>query len=237
MYIRLKRFTIPPSPSRPQISSRMSQLLRVQFTNVVRCFSSTARTQKHVSHIGREPVKYPSTVTLIPSQSEITVSGPLGTTTVPLRSFVKIDLSQPNTMSVAVGDSEEKVQRQMWGTTRTLIANAITGMTEGFSVPIYLVGVGYRVQLEEDPRGVDNDNSGQRLSMKCGYSHTVNVPIPKHIKAEVPSPTKIQLFCTDKHQLGLFAAKIRSYRVPEAYKGKGIFVGTEKIRIKSVKKK
>ena len=108
----------------------------------------------------------------------------------------------------------------MWGTTRTLIDNAIVGMTQGFSVPLYLVGVGYRAALEDDPRGTTEGNSGKRLNMKLGYSHSVLVPVPAHIKAEVPSPTKIVLSCTDKHQLGLFAAKVRSFRGLEPYKGK-----------------
>jgi len=73
--------------------------------------------------------------------------------------------------------------------------------------------------------------------MKLGFSHSVLVPVPAHIKAEVPLPTKIILSCTDKHQLGLFAAKVRKWRPPEPYKGKGIFVGKEQIRIKQVKKK
>ncbi|KAK1229871.1 54S ribosomal protein L6 mitochondrial [Marasmius sp. AFHP31] len=110
-------------------------------------------------------------------------------------------------------------------------------MTEGFTVPLYLVGVGYRAALEEDPRGTSDGGNGKRLHMKLGYSHSIFVPIPPHIKAEVPTPTKIVVSCTDKHLLGLFAAKIRGYRKPEPYKGKGIFVGDETIRIKSVKKK
>jgi len=150
---------------------------------------------------------------------------------------MKLEFPEPHTLSVSVENAEIKDQRQMWGTTRTHIFNAITGMTEGFTVPLYLVGVGYRVMMEEDPRGTTTGGNGQRLNMKLGYSHSVFVPIPSYIKAEVPLATKIILFCTDKHLLGLFAAKIRSYRKPEPYKGKGIFIGNEQIRIKSVKKK
>ncbi|KAJ8518462.1 hypothetical protein ONZ45_g4449 [Pleurotus djamor] len=207
------------------------------FAQAVRTFSSSARANAHVSHIGREPIKFPETVTLSPSPTSISVTGPLGTTSVPLRPYMKIDFPQNDTMTIVVEDPEIKEQRAMWGTTRTLIYNAIVGMTEGFTVPLYLVGVGYRVMLEDDPRGKVDGCNGQRLNMKLGYSHFVYVPIPAHIKAEVPSPTKIVLSCTDKHQLGLFAAKVRSYRKPEPYKGKGIFVGTEQIRIKTVKKK
>jgi large subunit ribosomal protein L6 len=133
---------------------------------------------------------------------------------------MQLAFTDPKTLSISVENPELKQQRSMWGTTRTLIHNAIIGMTEGFSVPLYLVGVGYRAMLEEDPRQSSDGTRGQRLNMKLGFSHTVFVPIPPHIKAEVPLPTKIVLSCTDKHQLGLFAAKVRKYRPPEPYKGK-----------------
>lgn len=108
----------------------------------------------------------------------------------------------------------------MWGTTRTLIHNAVMGMTEGYTLPVYLVGVGYRAAIEPDPRGTTEGNSGQRLNMKLGFSHAVFVPIPAYIKADLPLPTKIVLSCTDKSQLGQFAANVRKWRPPEPYKGK-----------------
>ncbi|KAK7682339.1 hypothetical protein QCA50_014544 [Cerrena zonata] len=110
-------------------------------------------------------------------------------------------------------------------------------MTEGFTTPIYLVGVGYRAALEADPRGQLPGFTGQRLAMKLGFSHSVYVPVPDHIKAVVETPTKIVVSCNDKQKLGLFAAKVRNWRPPEPYKGKGIFVGNERARRKSVKKK
>ncbi|KAF5315074.1 hypothetical protein D9619_007291 [Psilocybe cf. subviscida] len=199
--------------------------------------TSTPNVHKVFSIIGREPIKFPPSVTLTPSPTQLSISGPLGTTAVPLKDYMSIAFPEEHTMKLTVERASEKLQRQMWGTTRTLIANAITGMTEGFTIPLYLVGVGYRVALEDDPRGTTDGGNGQRLNMKLGYSHPVYVPIPTYIKAEVPSATKIVLTCTDKHLIGLFAAKIREYRKPEPYKGKGIFVGNETIRIKSVKKK
>ncbi|KAF8964225.1 ribosomal protein L6, alpha-beta domain-containing protein [Flammula alnicola] len=212
-------------------------IFRPPIARLVRSFSSTAQVCKNVSIIGREPIKIPPSVTITPTPTEVKITGPLGTTAVPLKDYMKIDFPVEDTMKLTVQKSSEKLQRQMWGTTRTLIWNAIIGMTEGFTVPIYLVGVGYRVALEDDPRGTTDGGNGQRLNMKLGYSHSVLVPIPSHIKAEVPSATKIILFCKDKHLLGLFAAKIRGYRKPEPYKGKGVFIGNETIRIKSVKKK
>lgn len=126
----------------------------------------------------------------------------------------------PGALALTVADPTVKRQRSMWGLTRTLIHNAVVGMTEGFTTPLFLVGVGYRAALEEDPRGTADGGNGQRLNMKLGYSHSVYVPIPAHIKAEVPHATKITLSCNDKHQLGLFAASVRSWRKPEPYKGK-----------------
>ncbi|KAJ7288348.1 ribosomal protein L6, alpha-beta domain-containing protein [Mycena rebaudengoi] len=202
-----------------------------------RAWNVESRAHVHLSHIGSKPIDVPPTVKLVPSPTAISIEGPLGTTSIPLFPFVKIDLQDPKTMLVSVEDAEVKVQRQMWGTTRTMIFNAITGMTEGFTIPLFLVGVGYRVALEDDPRGTSDGGTGQRLNMKLGYSHSIFVPVPPHIKVEVPLPTKITLFCTDKHQIGLFAAKLRQFRKPEPYKGKGIFIGNEQVRIKAVKKK
>lgn len=196
-------------------------ILRSQLASVARrAFTAAPRAQLHLSHIGSKPIPIPEVVKFDVAPTSLSIEGPLGKTTLPLFPFVKIDLSDPKMMLVTVEDAEIQVQRRMWGTTRTLISNAVTGMTEGFSVPLFLVGVGYRVAMEEDPRGTADGGNGRRLNMKLGYSHSVFIPIPPHIKAEVPLPTKITLFCTDKHQLGLFAAKVQSFRKPEPYKGK-----------------
>ncbi|KAG1848722.1 ribosomal protein L6, alpha-beta domain-containing protein [Suillus subalutaceus] len=204
---------------------------RAALSKTLRHFSLSARACVHISHIGKTPIPIPPNVTITQSQTSLEVKGPLGSTSVPLESYMKLAYPQENVLTIAVEDAEVKKQRSMWGLTRTLINNAVVGMTEGFTVPIYLL------QLEDDPRGMTNGGNGQRLNMKLGHSHNVYVPIPAHIKATVPSPTKITLFCTDKHLLGLFAARIRKWRPPEPYKGKGVFIGNEQIRIKSVKKK
>ncbi|KAI0785247.1 ribosomal protein L6 [Abortiporus biennis] len=211
----------------------------------LRSFSTTLpKSAGQVSNIGKQPIPIPPTVSLTPSTTStpnapitLSVKGPLGEATVPLQPFVKLDLTKPETLTVSVEDPSVKAQRSMWGTTRSLINNAVVGISTGFTTPLYLVGVGYRAALEEDPRGKTAGNSGQRLNMKLGFSHPVYQPIPAHIKAEVVSPTKIILSCTDKHELGLFAAKVRRWRPPEPYKGKGIIVGNERVRIRAVKKK
>lgn len=201
---------------------------RVQLGSFIRSLSTSASPvtapvkihRTNVSHIGRKPIPVPPAVTLTVTPESIAVQGPLGTTAVPLREYMKLSYPEPSFLSIEVENSAVKEQRAMWGLTRTLISNAITGMTEGFTLPVYLVGVGFRVALEEDPRGTSFGGNGQRLNMKLGYSHPVYEPIPPHIRVEVPTATKIVVFCTDKHQLGLFCAKLRNYRKPEPYKGK-----------------
>ena len=186
----------------------------------VRSFSSTRAANGYTSHIGKTPIPVPPSVTLNMTPTKLEVVGPLGAASVPLESYMHLTPAENGVVALSVDDATQKKQRSMWGLTRTLINNAIVGMTEGFSVPLFLVGVGYRAALEDDPRGTTNGDSGKRLNMKLGFSHSVFVPIPSHIKAEVPTATKIMLSCTDKHQLGLFAAKVRRFRPPEPYKGK-----------------
>jgi len=195
-------------------------ILRLPFA-FSRRFTSTARArQTYVSNVGKQPIKFPTTITLKPTSRAISVEGPMGKTSIPLEPFVRLTFLEDNSLEVAVESPSVKRQRSMWGTTRTLINNAVVGMTEGYTVPLYLVGVGYRAVLEEDPRGTVAGGNGKRLNMKLGYSHSVFVPIPSHMKAEVPIPTKIVLSCNDKQKLGLFAAKVRGFRKPEPYKGK-----------------
>ncbi|KAI4520615.1 ribosomal protein L6 [Schizophyllum commune Loenen D] len=202
-----------------------------------RRFSTSAVARVRLPHIGREPLLWKDPVKLTPTPESILVEGPLGRTAVPLKPYITLHFPDPNQLQIGVKDMGEREQRMMWGTTRTLIANAIVGMTEGYSVPLYLVGVGFRANMEDDPRGTLDGGSGKRLHMKLGYTHSVYVPIPPYMKAEVPSATKISLFCTDKQLLGEFARKIKSLRMPEPYKGKGIFIGKETIRLKSAKKR
>ncbi|KAH9933103.1 ribosomal protein L6 [Epithele typhae] len=213
------------------LSSRQAGTRRV-----LRAFSTSAPTP-FKAYIGSAPIQYPDTVTLTPTDTAVYVKGPLGETSVPRMPFVRLEEQTPRTLLVSVEDAGIREQRNMWGTTRTLIANAVTGMTVGFTLPVYLVGVGYRTALEVDPKGKREGWSGQRFNMKLGFSHTVYVPIPDYIKAEVPSPTKMVLFCLSKEKLGQFAADVRKIRPPEPYKGKGIIVGNEIIRMKRMKKK
>jgi ribosomal protein L6P/L9E len=156
----------------------------------------------------------------------------------------------PPQITLFVSSPTEKAQRQLWGTTKTLIENAIKGQSEGYTLPIYLIGVGYRAGLEVDksqsPSASSSSNSTnssstpsneetktpivqsmtneslprRRLVLRLGYSHVIYVPIPQDIKVTVPSPTIITLWGRDKQRVGQFAANIRALRKPEVYKGK-----------------
>jgi large subunit ribosomal protein L6 len=193
----------------------------------IRQFSTTSVVQKYISHIGRRPIELPAQVSLARTGYQhfgskrlrgLSVTGPKGSTTLPLFDFVKLEYPQPNIVSVSVDSPKERKQREVWGLTRTLIANAIIGMTEGFSVPLHLVGVGFRAAVEPDPQ---SDREGAvRLTMKLGHTHPVIIPVPEHITAEVPLPTRIIIKCLDKQKLGQFAAEVRRWRTPEPYKGK-----------------
>ena len=218
-------FSLTPSHFRPP---SMSSLLR-RLPSTSRAFSTS-----HVacSNIGKKPITYPTSVfftqnSLPDGNVDLTVTGPKGSTTILVEEFINLKHQQPklgststtpaplSSLSLTVSDASKKVQRARWGLRRTLIANAIQGLTDGFVVPIKLVGVGYRAALEDDPTG-----SGKRLNMKLGFAHPTFVPIPEDIVAETPMPTRIILRGTDKQRLGQFAASIRRWRKPEPYKGK-----------------
>ncbi|EUC54553.1 50s ribosomal protein L6, putative [Rhizoctonia solani AG-3 Rhs1AP] len=192
------------------------------------------------SHIGSSPIPIPPDLSLLlTNDSTVRISGPRGETSVPLPGFVNLSALPTQVLEISVENAGIKEQRAAWGLTRALVANAITGISRGFTVELNLVGVGYRVVLEKDPAA---EGEGERLSLKAskillGFAHPIHVPIPPGITAQVPHSTRIVLGSNNKHQLGQFAAEIREFRKPEPYKGKGIFVGDEKIKLKDVKKK
>jgi large subunit ribosomal protein L6 len=158
------------------------------------------------------------------------IKGPLGEHVLPIKPYVKLAFEHEqgdSLLSISVQDPAIKEQRSMWGTTRALIANAITGVTDGYTVPLRLVGVGYRASVE----------GGKKLSMKLGYSHPVDIEIPAGIQCSTPLPNKIVLQGNDIQKLKEFAFKIRKWRPPEPYNQKGIFVDQETIAKKTSKKK
>ncbi|KAJ1897591.1 54S ribosomal protein L6 mitochondrial [Kickxella alabastrina] len=209
------------------------------------CARALSTSRLVQSHIGSSPIKYTSEVKIqhIPTafsttdsrffdKTTLQVTGPLGTRTMPIEPYVKLDFVKSKIaggdteLLISVENSELKRQRQMWGTTRALINNCVTGVTEGFSATLRFVGVGYRAALE-----------GGRLALRLGYSHPISMEIPEGLKVTVPVPTRVLISGSDLQQVKLFAAKVREWKKPEPYNQKGIFINDETIRKKDGKKK
>jgi len=124
----------------------------------------------------------------------------------------------------------------MWGTTRAYVRNHIIGVSEGHTAILRLVGVGYRASIEPTATTKEPTYKGQQfVNLKVGYSHPIELGIPEGVKASCPQPTRILLEGIDKEVVKQFAAHIRQWRVPEPYKGKGIFVNDEMIQLKAKK--
>ena len=177
-----------------------------------------------MSRIGKQPVELPSGVTATLSGQTISVKGPKGT-----RSFTAtddVDLTiDGNTVTVRPR-SPSKRARQQWGMSRTMVANCVQGVTEGFRRELELSGVGYRAAM-----------AGNTLKLSLGYSHEVNFEVPAGVSIVTPKPTEIVIEGTDQQLLGQVAANIRAWRAPEPYKGKGIRYKGEYIFRKEGKKK
>ncbi len=169
-----------------------------------------------MSRIGRKPIDVPAGVNVTIAEQSITVVGPKGTLTKGLHKDMKIVIDE-KTISVE-RPSDHKLHRALHGTTRSVIANMIQGVTAGYVKNLELVGVGYRV-----------NKTGDKLNLSLGFSHPVEVIPADGIEFEVPANTKISIKGIDKELVGAVAAKIRSYREPEPYKGKGIKYEGERI--------
>lgn len=173
----------------------------------------------------------------IAARPTVEIEGPLGKMSMTISPFVKIDYDTAQRKAyVSVEDKEVKKQREMWGTTRAYLQNHILGVSEGHTAILRLVGVGYRATVENTATTVEPEFDGQKfVVLKVGYSHPIEMPIPKGVKASTPQPTRILLEGCEKEVLLQFAAKIRMWRKPEPYKGKGIFVNGETIKLKAKK--
>ncbi|WP_026400196.1 50S ribosomal protein L6 [Acholeplasma equifetale] len=163
-----------------------------------------------MSRIGNKSILVPSGVTVTISDANIvTVKGPKGTLEQQFNEVLDIKL-EDNQIVVKRPDNEI-FTRKIHGTTRALLQNMITGVTEGFKKQLEIRGVGYRAQLQ-----------GKKLVLQLGFSHNVEVEIPANINVEVPKNTDIIISGIDKAAVGQFAAEIRAFKKPEPYKGKGI---------------
>lgn len=175
-----------------------------------------------MSRIGKKPVTLNDKVKINQSEKMVEVSGPKGSLKVGLVDGVKIELSNGE-MNITRNDDSKK-NRALHGLYRSLIQNMVTGVTDGFLKKLELVGIGYRAEMK-----------GNALVMMLGYSHpTVFVP-PQSITIDVPNPNTVIVTGIDKQLVGLVASKIRSFRKPEPYKGKGIKYENEYVRRKAGK--
>jgi large subunit ribosomal protein L6 len=175
-----------------------------------------------MSRIGNKPIPVPSGVTVEVKGSHVRVKGPKGELEQSFRPEIKIE--QQDGQIVVTRPSESSTHRSLHGLTRTLIANMVTGVTDGFTRNLEIAGVGYRVAKD-----------GQALMFSLGFSHPVRIEPPTGISFNVETPTRFSVSGIDKQVVGEQAAQIRKLREPEPYKGKGISYSGERIRRKAGK--
>ncbi len=177
-----------------------------------------------MSRIGKKAIAVPSGITANVEGQTVKVKGPKGALQVVLHDDVEVKL-EGGQIKVAPR-AETKRARSQWGTSRTLIANLISGVSKGFEQRLEINGVGYRAAVQ-----------GKNLQIALGYSHDVVYPIPEGITIATPRPVEIVITGSDRQKVGQVAAEIREYRPPEPYKGKGIKYMDERIFRKEGKKK
>lgn len=175
-----------------------------------------------MSRVGLQPIKIEDGVEVVLTGNDLTITGPLGEMKVKLTPDLKC--KQEGSELIVERLNETKQAKSNHGTYRMLIQNAITGVKDGYSKKLELVGVGYRARME-----------GETLVMSLGWNHPIKVEPVKGIQIEVPEETKVIVKGYDKQKVGEFVAKIREIRKPEPYKGKGIRYEGEYVRRKSSK--
>ena len=177
-----------------------------------------------MSRVANNPVTVPANVTVSRDGKLVTVKGGKGELDLTLSGLVDLDI-EGNVIKVRALN-EGKDANAIAGTTRALVNNMVAGVSEGFEKKLTLVGVGYRAQM-----------SGKTLKLTLGFSHPVDYEIPDGVVIETPSQTEVVVKGIDKQQVGQVAAKIRAYRPPEPYKGKGVRYSDENVVRKEAKKK
>ena len=176
-----------------------------------------------MSRIAKNPIKITKDIECSFNAGIFSVKGKLGKIDIPINSNFNIDISEEEVQVVPLTDNNKDPN---WGTIRSIISNSINGVTDGFSKTLELNGTGYRASV-----------SGSKLKLELGYSHDINFEIPPDVKIECPKQNLIMLTSINKEKLGAAAAKIRSFRKPEPFKGKGIKYMDEYIFRKEGKKK
>ncbi|QRG37894.1 hypothetical protein FDK38_002281 [Candidozyma auris] len=221
-------------------------MIRNGWTLLGRSIRNFSSTRPALSFIGGSPVRLAEGVEVsmekIPPEfcrsfvkgkqkfmldQNIVVRGPKGKLKTLVPSFVKID-QKDDLITVSVDNPDDKIQKSMWGTSRAILHNNVIGTSEGHLAIVKFVGVGYRALLEEE-------NGTQVIGLKVGYPYTPKYKVPSDLKASLPSPARLLIEGIDKQQVKLFAARIREFKKPEPYKGKGLYVDDETIRLKQKK--
>jgi large subunit ribosomal protein L6 len=174
------------------------------------------------SRVGKKPIEIPSGVTVTRDGRAIRVKGPKGELLFALGHGVEVTVDPKEVVVEQVGGG--KLALAMHGTTRAILANMVTGVTQGFTKTLEITGTGYRAQM-----------SGKKLTLQIGFSHPIEYTPPTGISITVETPTKLHVSGYDKGLVGQVAANIRGYRPPEPYKGKGIKYAGEYVRRKAGK--
>lgn len=175
-----------------------------------------------MSRIGKMPVEIPGNVNISLSGNTLVVKGPKGELSRALNSNITIENKDNELTFTRKDDSKES--RSLHGLTRALVANMVEGVSDGYSIKLEIVGVGYKAEMK-----------GKGLLLTIGYSHPIMVAVPNDISILTPTPNEIHISGIDKEKVGKIAAKIRKFRKPEPYKGKGIKYAGENIRRKAGK--
>ena len=177
-----------------------------------------------MSRVGMVPVEVPNGVDLQIAAGQITAKGKLGELS--MKVVEDVNISREDNLIWVKPANDGKRARMMWGTTRSLLSNIVTGVSEGFTKKLLITGVGYRAAMQ-----------GKDLVLQLGHSHEIRYPLPEGIKVDVPNQTEIVISGANNQVVGQVAAEIRSYRKPEPYKGKGGRYADEIIIRKEGKKK
>lgn len=179
-----------------------------------------------MSRVGQSPVAIPDGVEVTIAEGVLTAKGKLGTQTVDLMPVVEVSVEDGSVIVKPLNDG--KRARTMWGTTRSLVNNAVVGVSEGFTRRLEVNGVGYRAQVQ-----------GKKLNLQLGYSHDIAFDVPEDIKIEIEGDrgNVIAVSGPNKQRVGQVASEIRGFRKPEPYKGKGVKYADEQILRKEGKKK
>ena len=175
-----------------------------------------------MSRIGRLPIAVPASVDVTIDGRNVTVKGPKGTLSRALHPDMAI--TREAATVVVTRPTEQKTHKQLHGLTRTLINNMVIGVSDGYRKGLEITGVGYRAAL-----------NGRKLQLNLGYSHPIEIDPPEGITFEVENPTRLAVVGIDKELVGQIAAKVRSTRKPEPYKGKGVRYAGEQVRRKAGK--